>query len=139
MKRVREPFAQAGSPNSPLPSSSSAAGKRGRQRNNGEGPPSQEQQPSGPFQALLAKHGVVWPSAAAMAEEDSDRKSLGFSCRANPSKLRVGVERELVHDGARRNEFVQVSCCKFQISNRFFMSRVVSTVQRRCVQTHPSV
>eukprot|EP00752_Nemacystus_decipiens_P018674 g16742.t1 len=108
MKRVREPFAQAGSPNSPLPSSSSA-GKRGRQQhgNDDDGPSSQDQ-PHGPFRALLAKHGVVWPSAAAMAEEDSnERRSLGFSCRSNPSKLRVGVERALVHDGARRSEFVE--------------------------------
>ena len=120
MKRVREPFAQAGSPNSPLPSSSSA-GKRGRQQqgdNDDDGPSSQEP-PYGPFQALLARHGVVWPSAAAMAKEDSSdrRKSLGFSCHSNPSKLRVGVERALVHDGARRREFVEVS----KISNRFFV------------------
>lgn len=117
MKRVREPFAQAGSPNSPFPTSSSA-GKRGRQHGNNDdtdGRSSQEP-PHGPFQALLAKHGVVWPSAAAMAEEDSERRSLGFSCRSNPSKLRIGVERALVHDGGRRSEFVEVK----KNSNRLF-------------------
>lgn len=117
MKRVREPFAQAGSPNSPLPSSSSA-GKRGRQQqgNDDDDGPSSQEPPYGPFQALLAKHGVVWPSAAAMAREDSidRRRSLGFSCRSSPSKLRVGVERALVHDGARRSEFVEVSYLNFK-------------------------
>lgn len=108
MKRgTREPFARAGSPNSPVPSPSSA-GKRRRLLNSDDGPSSQEP-PYGPFQALLAEHGVAWPSAEAMADEDSEKRSLGFSCRSNPSKLRVGVERALVHDGARRSEFVEVN------------------------------
>eukprot|EP00903_Cladosiphon_okamuranus_P011447 g10784.t1 len=109
MKRVREPFGQAGCPNS-QPPTSSAAGKRGRQEsnnNNDDDRLSSQEPPYGPFQALLAKHGVVWPSAAAMAEEDGERRSLGFSCRCNPSKLRVAVERALMHDGARCSEFVE--------------------------------
>lgn len=107
MKRVREPFAQAGCPNSPPPTSS-AAGKRVRPQGNNEDEPSSQDHPHGPFQSLLAKLGVVWPSASAMATEGNERRSLGFSCRSNPSKLRVEVERALVHDGARRSEFVEV-------------------------------
>lgn len=137
MKRDREPFAQAGSPNSPLPAPS-PAGKRGRPRNgdgddDDAGPRSQEP-PYGPFQALLAKHGVVWPSAAAMADDGNERRSLGFSCRSNPSKLRVGVERSLVHDGARRSEFVEVRELQLNFKPFFFHAqwRSLLRVQRVC-------
>ncbi|CAN0303475.1 unnamed protein product, partial [Pylaiella littoralis] len=123
MKRVREPFAQAGSRNSlPLPPAS--GGKRvrpevqqqqlyhdhrSRTATQEQQQQQQQQQQQGPFQALLAEHGVVWPSAGGL-EGDSEterRSSLGFSCRRNPSKLRVGLKRALVHDRARRGEFVE--------------------------------
>lgn len=117
MKRVREPFAQAGSPNSP-PLRSAPGGKRVRpevrqqlqQHADDRATRQEQQQQQGPFQALLAEHGVVWPSAGGMAggPEGGRSSSLGFSCRRNPSKLRVGVERALVHDRARRGEFVEV-------------------------------
>lgn len=124
MKRVREPFAVAGSPNSPLPSSS--AEKRGRQdqhhqhqQHQGQdhhdddddydGQQHQQQHQERPFQALLSEHGVVWPSPATMAAEERQKRVVGFSCRcSNPSKLRLAIERALVNDGARRSEFVEV-------------------------------
>lgn len=33
----------------------------------------------------------------------------GFACRCNPAKLRLFVERALVHDPARRQAFVEAS------------------------------
>jgi len=110
MKRVRSPLAQAGCPNSPPPPTS---GKRSRQDGGQPAPAArreqhQQQHAHGPFQSLLAEHGVVWPSPEAMADEDGGKNSLGLVCRSNPSKLRVGVERALVHDGSRRREFVEV-------------------------------
>lgn len=116
MKRVRSPLAQAGCQNSPPPPSLE---KRSRQDG---GPPasgaSREQQRQqharGPFQSLLAEHGVIWPSPEAMvASSTGDKSSLGLPCRSNPSKLRVGVERALVHDGSKRREFVEVGAPLF--------------------------
>ncbi|CAN0115626.1 unnamed protein product [Ectocarpus fasciculatus] len=134
MKRVRQPFGETESPNSPPPSSSSAQKRarqqqqqQQRQRHHDETEEAdqrqlQQQQQHGPFQALLCQHGVVWPSAAAMADEESYKRVLGFSCRSNPSKLRLAVEKALVYDRARRSEFVE--------SMREFMAGPVQALRR---------
>ncbi|CAN0083520.1 unnamed protein product, partial [Ectocarpus sp. 13 AM-2016] len=133
MKRVRQPFGETESPNSPPPSSSSAQ-KRVRQHQHHQQRPrhhddiqdadqrQQQQQQQGPFQALLSQHGVTWPSAAAMVDVESDKRMLGFSCRSNPSKLRLAVEKALVYDRARRSEFVE--------SMKEFMAGPVQALRR---------
>lgn len=112
MKRVRDPLGRVSSPNSGsarTPSGTQSKHPRQQHQQNGEA----LRQELGPFRALLATCGVVWRSAdrgatnEARADAD-DRKSLGFPCRCNPSKLRLGVEKALVHDPARRQEFVEV-------------------------------
>lgn len=102
MKRSRDPLGRMGSPNafSSSAADSDATHKRGRQRQ-------QEQltrpiEELCPFRALLALCGVVW------MEQNGRDRLLGFPCRCNPSKLRVGVEKALVHDSNRRREFVEV-------------------------------
>ncbi|CAM9248195.1 unnamed protein product, partial [Ectocarpus sp. 12 AP-2014] len=132
MKRVRQPFGETESPNSPPPSSSSAQ-KRVRQQQQHQqqrhhddtqdaDQRQQQQQQQGPFQALLSRHGVAWPSAAAMVDEESNKRVLGFSCRSNPSKLRLAVEKALVYDRARRSEFVE--------SMKEFMAGPVQALRR---------
>ncbi|CAM9672956.1 unnamed protein product, partial [Ectocarpus sp. 4 AP-2014] len=133
MKRVRQPFGETESPNSPPPSSSSAQKRvrqqqqhQQRQRHHDDTQEAderrQQQQQQGPFQALLSQHGVAWPSAAAMVDEERDKRVLGFSCRSNPSKLRLAVEKALVYDRARRSEFVE--------SMREFMAGPVQALRR---------
>lgn len=125
MKRVREPFGHVEPPNSATPapaSSSKTQHKRGRQQQyeqqtntNNDNKVALSAEDLGPFRALLAANGVVWAAAprrgmvaAAAAEEEEKRSGLGFPCRCSPAKLRLGVEKALVHDQARRREFVEV-------------------------------
>lgn len=133
MKRVREPSEGVGTPNPTGPCATSSPddhGKRSRQQQQ-----QQQRRPQhdlaeinsnhlassskastehlGPFRALLAVHGVAWPEApvhagAAGVEGGEEEGRLGFPCRCNPPKLRLGVEKALVHDRARRREFVEV-------------------------------
>lgn len=66
----------------------------------------------GPFRALLAVNGVAWSAVpwhgGTARMEGREEEKLGFQCRCNPPKLRLGVEKALVHDRARRREFVEV-------------------------------
>lgn len=65
----------------------------------------------GPFRGLLAASGVVWTCEHGGRDGDMDTrggKGLGYACRCNPSKLRLAVEKALVHDSARQREFVKV-------------------------------
>lgn len=123
MKRSRDPLGRVSSTNSnPARTPSGTQGKRSRhQEHQGyvvASDPHQKKseealrQELGPFRALLATCGVVWRSAAGARSGDGaedEGKNLGYPCRGNPSKLRLGVEKALVHDPARRQEFVEVS------------------------------
>lgn len=60
----------------------------------------------GLFGTLLADGGIVWQSGGgAMGVEDAG----GFICRCHPSKLRIHVERALMHDRVRREGFIEVT------------------------------
>lgn len=66
----------------------------------------------GPFQGLLAASGVIWRCEHDKRDGVVDArrgKGLGYACRCNPSKLRLAVEKALMHDSARQREFVEVS------------------------------
>lgn len=135
MKRVREPPERGATTNPVRPRAASPDdhGKRSRQQqqqrrphqvveingNNrvGISPPSSQVSTEhlGPFRALLAVNGVVWPAvpehggATGVEAREKEEEGLGFRCRCNPPKMRVGVEKALMHDRARRREFVEVT------------------------------
>lgn len=133
MKRVREPSEGVAAPNSTGSRANTSPddhGKRSRQQqqqqqrrpqqdlseissNNLASSSHASTEHLGPFRALLAVHGVAWPAVPAHGgatgvEGREEEGRLGFPCRFNPPKLRLGVEKALVHDRARRREFVEV-------------------------------
>lgn len=127
MKRAREPLSSISGGKSQVPRQPSSlpgqdiSNKRGRhpqqQRRSVDhaslpgamSTRSASQEPDGelgPFQALLREAGIVWRRGRGAKMGGSTE---GFQCRCNPAKLRVYVEKALMHDGVRREEFIEVS------------------------------
>ena len=132
MKRAREPLGYLASLNQDLQKSAptDAQGKRVRPKHqrafstsNGDIGGSLHGEHDidlEPFRGLLAAGGIIWTSEHEARGGDvamDGRKEQGYACRCNPSKLRLAVEKALVHDPARQREFVEVRAATEKTSN----------------------